>query len=251
MYTLLAIVLTNVTAPNGICDCLLWTHACVGFTGYISPLALPLGVSEISHLKEEVSIGAYARAPAVLFLLAASSMVTYIGLSVEYSRYWTIIVSSLYMALYVGKSYFNSLDLSLKPLPPPTVLVFTVETTEAVCIGAPLCLDFACMTTEIAENVVPTSPEIPSKDESFASTPLTTVPATPMAVPIRTVAPVFVPAAEWFYLDLKGKVQGPFSTHEMKVWYRANFLPPDLLVANNREPSAFCPLSQCTEQFVD
>ncbi len=45
---------------------------------------------------------------------------------------------------------------------------------------------------------------------------------------------------QWFYEDLRGYVQGPFSTDMMRRWHRAGFLQDDLLVSNRgADPVSF------------
>ncbi|XP_063899863.1 uncharacterized protein LOC135119384 [Zophobas morio] len=47
----------------------------------------------------------------------------------------------------------------------------------------------------------------------------------------------------WVYRDMKGDIQGPFTSAEMLNWYRFNFLSPDLLVRDITRHSDFLQLA--------
>ena len=52
------------------------------------------------------------------------------------------------------------------------------------------------------------------------------------------------PANDWFYRDLEGTVQGPFTEAQISDWHTAGYLPADLQMRTADEPdSAYVALS--------
>ena len=63
-------------------------------------------------------------------------------------------------------------------------------------------------------------------------------------MPIPPFIP-FVKEPEWFYLDQEDKTQGPFSSAQMRDWYRANFLKGTVRVRQATDPdTVYTPLSE-------
>ena len=56
--------------------------------------------------------------------------------------------------------------------------------------------------------------------------------------------PALPPANNWFYRDLEGTVQGPFTEAQISDWHTAGYLPADLQMRTADEPdSAYVALS--------
>jgi hypothetical protein len=45
---------------------------------------------------------------------------------------------------------------------------------------------------------------------------------------------------EWYYIDLRGDVQGPFTNGQMAKWFAVGMLPPDLLVRRGKSCEYIC-----------
>lgn len=54
----------------------------------------------------------------------------------------------------------------------------------------------------------------------------------------------------WYYFDLHGTIQGPFSGFQMNAWYKDNYLNPDLRVKKIEETD-FEPLDQLVRRTVN
>ena len=54
----------------------------------------------------------------------------------------------------------------------------------------------------------------------------------------------------WYYIDIQGVAQGPFTDHQMHGWHRGNFFTPDLRMRRGlHNPSPFTPLGTLFPNF--
>ena len=66
-----------------------------------------------------------------------------------------------------------------------------------------------------------------------------------LAPPRGQSMPAPPPPREWFYRDLEGMVQGPFSEAQISEWYTAGFLPAELPMRPDDGPAeAYTPLNE-------
>lgn len=250
MYTLLAVVVSLLGPERGMFDCLLWTHACVGLMGYISPMGILSGVERLLRLSWSSERAEHVRASLLMFLVFISGLFAHAGLMYTGEARKSTLLSSLFVAIPIANRYlFNGADyrhpLSVvddaSHVVTKQVISCSFVTTEVVCIDRlPGGLEIGSMTEVVNDEYT----AIPCKGSPISRV---TTDDSGIFEPPRAAT---IERKDWYYLDLKGNVQGPFPTEMMKTWHLANLLPQDLLVANSPEPSAFAPLSQSSEYFA-
>lgn len=244
----IALFMSSIETEKGICDCLLWTHACTGLAGYVSPLALSLG---IRGLLETPRLGwgdIYVDTPLRLFIVLVASFVTDVGLSYEASKMWTVLSTSGFMAVHVSLSYF---------------LQHPDRSNSVSWVGSE-----ASVGTEPLEcSLIQTDPVIierlqePEPEPSSDNTPKQLSGEEDM---VRTPGAVTTPTdvsrlgwtfdsgdersesvPEWFYIDLSGGIRGPYGSDSMRMWHSSGFLKSDLLVSKDSPESGhFMPISE-------
>jgi len=66
-------------------------------------------------------------------------------------------------------------------------------------------------------------------------------------LPAPLIAPP--PPKEWYYRDLEGNVQGPFTEEQISEWFRLNYLPTNLQMRSTEDPpGAYTPLAEMGSQ---
>ena len=262
LYTVLALFMSSFETPCGICDCLLWTHACAGITGFISPMALPLGIRRLLSIGCGLRGDIYIRAPVLLFIVLTTSLVTDIGLSFHGSKWWTIIMSSVFMVTHIGVAYFLQQPEKLHTgsvvseasvgteLIIPEVITCTLVQTEPTVIE---CIVEA-VETPAPKQEAQEDLGSPGEGGAAASTP------SEMGSQLNWLfdsnegadgassgppTPAHSAPSEWFYIDLSGDQQGPFPADLMRTWYASGFLTDDLLVSSDPQ-SGYVPIGTIT-----
>jgi hypothetical protein len=232
VYTFLALVLSSIEADSGICDCLLWTHACAGITGYISPMALVLGIKSILGTRAGKRGEIYIRPPVLILIVLIAAFITDLGLSFEASKWWTILLSSVFISLHIGLSHFAQRAEMSRSTSFTDVSTSTDESEDETVV---VLSSFQTDKTVIEASETETEPvaELTKLDATDLSPAGATTPSTVSDLTCVIGGVPSHPPEEWYYIDLTGKCQGPFAPSLMNQWLSAGYLDLNLLVSSN------------------
>ena len=244
----IALFMSSIETEHGICDCLLWTHAFTGLAGYVSPLALTLG---LRRLLETPRLGwgdIYVETRLRFFIVLVASFVTDVGLSYEASKMWTIVSTSGFIALHLGLSYFlQHPDRSHSVSWVGSEASVGTEPLECSLIQTdPVIIERLQEAKPEPEGSPDNTPKQLSGEEDMVRTPgavTTPTDVSPLGWTFDSGDERSESFPEWFYIDLSGKIQGPYGSDLMRMWYSSGFLKSDLLVSKDSSGSGhFMPI---------
>lgn len=248
MCMLLGAAMSSVSCPRGIRDLVLLARACAGMMGFISFLSLPLGFEMIlrwmkgSARKEWDSCLLYMPGVA-LSSFSLELVLPYLASYENSARISGLGIASLLVSRWFYR-IFPKRSIEYREFGVGTIcerrISLDLFQTEAVVITE----------VELPKTVSPptpssresSSPLIDEKNKVVSSPVAETTPSdfseTRWMLDLSDDADEDVPSPHWFYIDLSGKVQGPFHKDLMRTWYTGGLLGDSLRVSPKPVPES-------------
>jgi hypothetical protein len=219
----LGFVMPLVRFMDGMREILLLAHSVMSILSGWSPLTVPLTVDWIIGERLVPAKVESCGGILVVVTLFGLSFLVESGMSFEKSRNLTTKASSLVLLVHSlmrlimmyeksNAPKIDFIDASCNTNSNPVLSIVT----EEVCVVEPPPI------RELVETPIP-------KRAATLSPRAETTPETATSDGGETEGD------QWYYLDLRGFVQGPYSSDVMRSWYMSGFLMNDLLVSNNVE----------------
>jgi len=232
---LLGFALSTVSCDDGIRDLVLMVHACCGLLGFVSNLALPLGIEKVFRWKNAPFPKNENRRFLLSGLVLCSLCLTLLWLQLtaftSANRDSSACLLFLLISVWIDR-IFQSRNIEYRD-----------------CATSP---DYCSTQLEVfrAEPVVIEGSEIivsasPENETSLllekVSSPMAETTPSDFSSETRWMLDLTddgeeASSNEWFYVDLTGTVQGPFASHVMQAWYKAGHLRDSLRISNRASP---------------
>jgi GYF domain len=128
----------------------------------------------------------------------------------------------------------SRIDPSCPPaLPPPSAAVQRAGKSVVDIWASNEEVDYEATVSSVSLEGVGTAAAAAVPSSSTTTTAVANLTAVPPPVPITVASTKETTSTAWYYQDLSGTVQGPYSMAEMQAWVQAGFFPHSTLTARH------------------
>lgn len=248
---LLGIAMSTLACPRGIRDSVLLAHACACICGFVSDLSLALAIEKVlwwvsaPNGKEVMSSLLYMPGVALCSFcleILLSDFASY-ETSAKVTGVW---IGAVLASVWAYRIFPKRNIIQYRECAAGTRLrVLEITRTEAVTIISANEVEATSPLPKVAKQVEKVSSPIAETTPSDFSETRWVLDLTDEDEEEKIVSP-----DHWYYIDLSGSIQGPFSTKLMRTWYNSGLLRDDLRVSRKlaREESSYASIGNVRAQ---